>query len=193
LKKRAAVAIRRFFGTALLTAALSLAALSTASSRIWKATPDAIARDYATINDTRPGGELVLPMWFVPGMVRPDMNGATNLIAMLQKYIVVMAVHGHLDKASGTLSFDDIDTLEARDQNGKPLNLVTRGDMPPARIAVLTAVETMFRQSLGAMGKGMKVFVFDAGAVDSCKNGEMSIPLAGETYRWDMPFPSCPK
>jgi hypothetical protein len=193
IERGAIMAMRRLFATALITAALSVVAVSTASSRNWKATPDAIARDYATINDARPGGELVLLMWFVPTMVRPDMSGAPNLIAMLQKYIVVMAVHGRLDKASGTFSFDDIDTLEARDQAGNALNLLARSDMPPAPTAMLVAVETMFRQSLGAMGKGMKMFVFDVGDVDSCKKGGMSIPFAGETYTWDTPFPSCPK
>jgi hypothetical protein len=187
------MALRRLFGTALMTAVLSVVAVSTASSRNWKATPDAIARDYATINDARPGGELILLMWFVPTMVRTDMSGAANLMATLQKYVVVMAVHGRLDKASGTFSFDDIDTLQARDQAGRPLNLLAGSAMPPAPTAVLAAVESMFRQSLGAMGKGMKMFVFEAGDVDSCKKGGMSIPYAGETYTWDTPFPSCPK
>jgi hypothetical protein len=187
------MALRRLFGTALITAVLSVVAVSAASSRNWKATPDAIARDYATINDARPGGELILLMWFVPTMVRTDMSGAANLMATLQKYVVVMAVHGRLDKASGAFSFDDIDTLQARDQAGRPLNLLAGSAMPPAPTAVLAAVESMFRQSLGAMGKGMKMFVFEAGDVDSCKKGGMSIPYAGETYTWDTPFPSCPK
>ena len=187
------MALRRLFGTALITAVLSVIAVSAASSRNWKATPDAIARDYATINDARPGGELILLMWFVPTMVRTDMSGAANLMATLQKYVVVMAVHGRLDKASGTFSFDDIDTLQARDQTGRPLNLLAGSAMPPAPTAVLAAVESMFRQSLGAMGKGMKMFVFEAGDVDSCKKGGMSIPYAGETYTWDTPFPNCPK
>jgi hypothetical protein len=111
---------------------------------------------------------------------------------MLQKYVVVMAVHGHLDKPSGSFSFEDINTLQATDQAGKPLNLLARSDMPPAPTAVLAAIETMFRQSLGAMGNGMKMFVFDAGDVDSCKKGQLSIPYAAETYTWDTPFPSCP-
>ena len=108
----------------------------------------------------------VLLMWFVPGMVRADMSGAANLAATLQKYVVVMVVHGHLDKASGTFSFEDIDTLEAKDQAGKSLNLLARSDMPPAPTAVLAAVEAMFRQALGAMGKGAKMFVFDAADVE---------------------------
>jgi hypothetical protein len=56
---------------------------------------------------------------------------------------------------------------------------------------MLVAVEQMFRQSLGAMGKGTKMFVFDAGDVGSCKKGELDIPLAGDTYTWKTPFPGC--
>jgi hypothetical protein len=193
LKEGDVMAMRRLFGTALIAAVISVVAVSTASSRMWKATPDAIARDYAIINDTRGGGEVVVLMWFVPTMVRSDMSGAANLAATLQKYVVVMVVHGRLDKASGTLFFEDIDTLEARDQAGRELNLLARNDMPPAPTAVLAAVETLFRQSLGALGKGAKMFVFDAGDVDSCKKGGMSISYAGENYTWDTPFPSCPK
>jgi hypothetical protein len=176
---------------ALLAAMFVCIGLSPASSRVWKATPDKIAREYATINDTRADGELVLLMWFVPAMVRPDATGAAPLTAMLQKYVVLMAVHGQLDKATGSISFEDVNTLEARDQNEKPLALLARNDLPPTATAVLAAVETLFRQSLGAMGKGMKMFLFEAGTVDSCKKGELSVPFAGETYTWDTPIPGC--
>jgi hypothetical protein len=171
---------------------LSLVALSAASSRSWKATPSAIARDYATINDTRPGGEIVMLMWFVPTMVQTGATGSAALIAMLQKYVVMMVVHGRLDKTTGTIAFDDINTLEARDQADKPLTLLARNDLPPTTTGALTAVEAMFRQSLGATGNGMKMFVFQADGVDACKKGRLSIPLAGETYTWDTPIPGCP-
>lgn len=175
-----------------MTAALSAIGFSTASARIWKATPEAIARDYATINDTRPDGKLVMLMWFVPTMVRPDTPGAATLTAVLQKYVVIMAVHGQLNKTMGSLSFDDVATLEAKDQSNKALAAVARKDLPPTTIGVLTVLETFFRQSLGAMGKGMKMFVFDSGSVDACKRGKLSVPLAGETYTWDTPIPGCP-
>ena len=184
--------VRRLFCITLLAATISTAGLSAASARSWKATPNAIARDYATINDTRPGGELILLMWFVPPMVQPNATGSAGLMAMLQKYIVMMVVHGHLDKASGTVSFDDINTLEARDQADKPLTLLARNDLPPTTTGALSAVEAVFRQSLGATGNGMKMFVFEAGAVDACKPGRLSVPLAGETYTWDTPIPGCP-
>jgi len=57
-----------------------------------------MARDYATINDTRAGGEVILLMWFVPQMAPPSSTGADIGAAMLQRYVVIMAVHGHLEK-----------------------------------------------------------------------------------------------
>src|ERR1700761_286536 len=92
-----------------------------ASSRQWRATPEAMARDYAAINDTRPNGELILLMWMVPGMVPANNPGSAAGAATLQKYVVMVAVHGRLDKTTGTLSFEDIGDLDAKNQDGKSL------------------------------------------------------------------------
>jgi hypothetical protein len=176
---------------AVSAALLAVAGPCPASARQWRATPDAIARDYATITDTRPNGELIMLMWIVPRMVLPNSPGASAAIAMVQKYVLVVAVHGHLDKMTGIMSFDDIDNLDVKDQAGKALTPVAKTDLPPTNTAMLAALEAMFRQSIGAMGKGMKMFVFDGGNTDSCKKGQLSVPLANETYTWDTPFPGC--
>jgi hypothetical protein len=166
-------------------------AVSPAWSRQWKATPEALARDYATINDTRPDGELVLLLWFVPPMIRPETPGASAITGLLRKNIVLMAVDGRLDKASGTLSFQEISGLEARDQNGRTLVPIEKDQLPPATVGAVTVLETAFRQSLGNMGKGTKLFVFDAASVDACGKGRLSVSLANETYTWDTPIPGC--
>ncbi len=137
---------------------LALQGLCPASARQWRATPDAVARDYATITDTRPNGELIMLMWIVPRMVLPN---------------------------------SPIDNLEVRDQGGKALTPVAKADLPPTNTAMLAALEAMFRQSIGAMGKGMKMFVFESGSIDACRKGQLSVPLASETYTWDTPFPGC--
>jgi len=172
-------------------AMLSSLGLAPVSSRQWKATPDAIARDYASINDNRPNGEFVLIQWFVPQMVRPGNSGASALISMVRKNVVLMAVHGTLDKTTGTFSFQDIDALEARDRNGRTLNPIARDSLPPTNIGIITGMEASLRQSAGPMGKGMKLFIFDAAGVDSCGQGRLSVSLANETYTWDTPFPGC--
>jgi hypothetical protein len=186
------IALLRYVAFGVVSAVLLVVMeLCPASARQWRASPDAIARDYATITDTRPNGELVMLMWIVPRMVLPNSPGATAAIAMVQKYVLVVAVHGHLDKTTGIMSFDDIDNLEVKDQGGKALTPVAKTDLPPTNTAMLAALEAMFRQSIGAMGKGMKMFVFDGGNTDSCKKGQLSVPLANETYTWDTPFPGC--
>jgi len=177
----------------LLTAMISFIGFSPASSRIWKASPDQIAKEYAIINDSRPNGEFVVLTWFVPTMVRPDTSEANIMIAALKKYVVVTAAHGQLDKTTAKVTFLDIDALEAKDQDARPLTPVARDDLPPTTAGMLITTEAFFRQSLGALGKGLKMFVFDAGAVDSCKKGRLSVPFAGETYTWETPIPGCPQ
>ena len=184
---------RKFAFIAASAVALIALGLCPALSRPWKPTPTAIIRDYATISDSRPGSELILLLWFVPQMVPSDSAGSGIAAAMLQKYIVILAVHGHLESTSGTMSFEDLDGLKAEDETGKPLTPVARDDLPPTNIAMLAAMEGVIRQSFGAMGKGMKMFVFGAGGVDSCKKGQLSVPFASETYTWDTPFPGCPQ
>ncbi|MBV9561681.1 MAG: hypothetical protein JOY90_14715 [Bradyrhizobium sp.] len=162
-----------------------------ASSRQWKPTPDALARDYATITDARANGELVVLMWIVPRMVQPTATGAAAATAMAQKYVMLVVVRGRLDKATGSMSFDDIDSLDAKDQSGKALTAVSRNDLPPNSTAMVAALEAVFRQSMGAMGKGMKMFIFEGANIDSCKKGQLSVPFGSETYTWDTPFPGC--
>jgi hypothetical protein len=161
-------------------------------SRAWKPNPDAKARDYTTITDNRGNGEIVVLMWFAPPMVAPSLSGAQILAALLEKYTVIVVVHGHVNPTTGAMTFDDFDTLEARDQREIPLTLVPRDSLPPTTAGVLTTLETLFRQSFGAMGKGMKTFVFEAGAVHSCEKGGLSALHAGETYTWETPIPGCP-
>jgi hypothetical protein len=174
-------------------AAIILFALgaSPALSRQWKATPEALARDYAGINDQRPGGELVVALWFVPQMVPDNSRGAEVAKAMLQNYVVVVVAHGRLQSVTGTMSFENVDALPAMDQSGKQLTPVARDNLPPTNAGMLTALESSLRQTLGAMGNGMKMFVFDAGDVGSCKRGQLSVLFANETYTWDTPFPGC--
>lgn len=162
-----------------------------ASSRQWRTTPEALTRDYAAINDTRPNGELILLMWMVPGMAPATGPGSEIASSTLRKYVVIVAVHGRLDKTTGVVSFDDIAEPDVKNQDGKSLKPIERADLPPASIAVLTAMEAVFRQSLGPMGKGMKTLIYEAGDIDSCGKGRLSVPFANETYTWDTPFAAC--
>jgi hypothetical protein len=76
-------------------------------------------------------------------------------------------------------------------RSGKPLAPVSRDSLPPMNVGVLSAMESVLRQTLGVMGNGMKMFIFDAGDVGSCKRGQLSVLFVNETYTWGTPFPGC--
>ncbi len=181
------MSIRQRFNMLLLGVIVSGLTFSPASSRTWKATPFQIAGEYAQINDAKSATDFVNIRWWAPPTVPPG----TLLAEILEKYIVVSVVHFHINPPGATMSFDDIDTLEARDGSGKPLVLVPRSELPPVAIGILAGLEASFRQSLGRLGEGTKFFVFDAGTVRACEKGGISIPFAGETYTWETPFPGC--
>jgi hypothetical protein len=104
------------------------------------------------------------------------------VIATLEKYVVIAAVHGRLEKATAKVTFLDIAAMEAKDHDGRLLAPVKRDDLPRTIAGMIVTTEAFFRQSPGAFRNGLKMFVFEADAVDSCKNGQLFVPFAGETY-----------
>jgi hypothetical protein len=158
---------------------------SAASSRPWKPTPVQIADDYSVINHRKSNTETVNIKWWAPPTLGPG-----PITGLLEKYVVISVVHFHISQTA-TFSFDDVGALEARDSSGKPLTLVPRNELPPMFIGFLSTLEAGFRQSLGRLGDGTKFFVFDAGTVRACEKGGVSVPLSGETYTWETPFPGC--
>jgi hypothetical protein len=173
--------------TLLLGLMFSSVVFSSALSRQWKPTPLQLASDYATINHNKSNTDFVNVRWWAEPTVMPD----TQLSGLLQKYIMISVVHFHIGQPGGALTTEDIDTLEVRDSGDMPLTPIPRNVLPPTAIATLTGFEASIRQSLGRLGEGTKFFTFDAGTVRACENGVMSMPLAGETYTWETPFPGC--
>ena len=170
----------------LLTVAALGIFLPSASSRPWKPTPAQIAGDYAQINHAKSSSDFVNIRWWAA----PTVVLGTPFAQMLQKYIVISVVHFHTGQG-GAISVDDIDTLEARDSNDKPLTLVPRTELLPSEVGMISGIEASFRQSTGRIGDGTKFFIFDAKAIHACEKGRVSVPFAGETYTWETPFPGC--
>jgi hypothetical protein len=183
-----------------LTASIfSAASLSPALSRVWPSpAPNQIAADYAAIQHRKSAGEFVAINWFAAPTIAPSERQAPTLKLMLEKYVVVWALHCNAKQPGPTMTCDEIDTLSALDQSGAWLRIVPRDNLPPADLATLTSVEAEVSRTLGLMGSffssmrtRVKVFVFDAGQVHACGKGQLSIPFFGETYNWDTPMPGC--
>jgi hypothetical protein len=183
------MSISQRFNMLLLGVMFSSVVFSSALSRPWKPTPVQLASDYAAINHSKSATDFVNIRWWAEPTVMPD----TPLAGLLRKYIVISVVHFHVNLPGGTMSTEDVDILEARDSSDMPLTSVPRNALPPAAIATLSGFEASFRQSLGRLGEGTKFFIFDAGTVRACEKGGISVPLAGETYTWETPFPGCAK
>ncbi len=162
---------------------------SSASSRLWKATPSQIAGEYASITHNRGNGDFVTIVW----SASPTAVAGSQLATILEQYVVISAVHSRTNfaqPAAGT-TFDDIKNLERRDDSGNTLSPVSRDILPPASIGILAAFEAGYRRGLGPRANGVRFFLFDMGTVRACEKGGISVPLDGETYTWETPFPGC--
>ena len=153
---------------------------------MWKPSATVVAQDYAQIIDDRANDEIIIVWWLVPQMFA---DKAAQDIASKNVIFGVLKAHVSSDAA---FSFDEVDHLEVKRSDGTPLTPLPGDQIPPALAETLATVEAGFRQGLGAMGRGVRWFVFDGTNVDSCAKGGLSVPFAGEIYTYETPVPGCP-
>ena len=158
-----------------------------ANARPWKPAPSAQAQDYAEILDTRASGNIIVVVWVVPQMMPVSSEGR----ALLDKYVVLGVVHGHV-QAGGAMAFAPIKGLEVRDAKGRSLTALGEHNTPANVSTFLTNMEGGMRQAVGAMGQGMGFFAFEGGDVHACGKGGLSVRYEGETYTYVTPIPGCP-
>jgi len=157
-----------------------------ADARHWLQTPIKLAQDYAQIIDTHPNGEAVFIQWYAAPAFP-----AVNERGMLDEYVILAVVHGRLGDAGEAVVVDPISTLTVIDAAGKVLEQLPDDSLPPDVASFAASMKQTAMLSLGQLGGGMKAFVFKAGSVRACKPGKVSIPLAGQVYTYDTPFPGC--
>ena len=156
------------------------------NARPWKPSPSAQAQDYAEILDTRGNGNVIIVVWIVPQMMPQSSEGR----ALLDKYVVLGVVHGHI-QGGGAMAFAPIKGLQVNGANGKPLVALGAHNTPPNVAKFLTNMEGGMRQAVGAMGQGMGFFAFEGGGVHACQKGGLAVRYEGETYTYVTPIPGC--
>jgi hypothetical protein len=182
--------VRKRFGAivGLLTGVLLLIHVSSAAARPWKPTSQALALDYAEITHQRGTRDLVIIIWLVPQMLGVASEEAREL---LDKYALVGALHQHM-LVGGTASYDANSLMQAVDDHGNALVLLTGDKIPPTAQGTLVILQAVMKKMIGPMGEGIQWFVFEAGSVHSCEKGGLSISFEGETYTYETPIPGCP-
>lgn len=174
---------------ALLAALLALSVLP-AQARSWKPQGEGAAQDYSVITDMRPNNDMVQVMWLTWPMNAKD---SAIMRPLLDRYVILGLSHAQLDSTSGKMAFRRDEDATAADGNGTQLKVLPEANYPPTLAGVVSVFSSFVRQSLGAMGEGMRFVVFESGKVRACdKGGSLSVQYAGETYTYEAPIPGCP-
>jgi hypothetical protein len=160
-----------------------------AAARSWHPAGRVLAQDYLVITDDRPGHDIALVFWMAWPLVD---NAPTMVRELLDKYVVLGVAHGRVD-VGGKMVFDKEESATAASLNGGPLKLLNEANYPPAVAGAVATLGGFMRQSMGALGEGMKFLVFESGDVRACEKGQLSVTYSGETYTYDTPIPGCPK
>jgi hypothetical protein len=160
-----------------------------AGARSWKPQGAVLAQDYSVITDSRPNRDLVTILW----MTWPMTGSVSPMVQqLLDKYIILGVAHGQIDPG-GKMIFDKEESAQASGQDGAQFKVMDESNYPPAVAGAVVTMGGFMRQSLGAMGEGMKFLVFEGASVRACEKGQLSVRYAGETYTYDTPIPGCPK
>jgi hypothetical protein len=178
----------RLMSTSIFAALLSVAAIMPVQGRIWKPEGEALAQDYAVITDVRKSHDVVTVFWLASPLAAS--SPAAKLI--LDRYVIIGVAHVKQDIVTGSMESTALDAVAATDGSGQALTLLEGDKIPPNVAAVITGIGGVMRQSMGVMGIGMRFFAFDAGSVQACNKGKLSISYVGETYTYDTPIPGCP-
>ena len=176
------------------TVCLSLAALallSPVSARQWNPDARGSALEYTQILHAKTGGEVVVVWWVVPEAFPGDAN-TQMLKDVLGRYVVIGVANGR-PTPNGAMGFSPILDLKISDQSGRQLSPLPPNATPPELSQAMGAVQGIARQSLGAIGQGMRFFTFDGSTIHSCTPGKLTVPFGGETYTYDTPIPGCSK
>ena len=126
-------------------------------------------------------------MWIVPQIVKNSPAAA----AMLDKYVMVGVVHGHV-QPGGVVTFDDITTLTANDADGKPLKLLQGDDIPPGVAGGIVGITGVMRQTIGQMGEAFTSSPSRGPACMPAKRASFPFPSPGKPTSTTPQSPAVP-
>src|SRR6185312_10007693 len=148
-----------------------IALITPAQARLWKPERESLAQDYAIITDVRKTHDVITVFWLAP----PLAAGSPAAQLILERYVIVGVSHVKQDTVTGKTESTNLDAVEARGSDGKPLTLLEGDKIPPTVAAVISGIGGTARQAMGVTGAGMRFFAFEGGNVRACGKGRLSI------------------
>ncbi len=129
-----------------------------------------------------------------------------GFLKVMKPYIVVVVAKG---KIGLTSTFKSEEFLRANtkliDSQGHSCAPLSDSDVDGSAKMALSMIKPMFANTMGMLGRNMHILIFSAKTadgqqiVDTKKRGQFKVTVAGEQFRWRLPFDSvlpkqtCPK
>ena len=114
-----------------------------------------------------------------------------NVVAFLQRLADDVGDGIESPTGIGLVSWDDIEGVQATDASGQPLKELIDDAIPPGLVGLIATSQASLRQSTQGQGK-IRWSVYEAGSVNACRPGKLSVAYDGETYVFETPMPGCP-
>ena len=74
---------------------------------------------------------------------------------------------------------------------GHALAQVEEGSLPPAMVATLALLKSLFAKALGPFGSTVQWKVYEALPAKPCEKGGLRVNFASTVYTYDTPGPGC--
>ena len=173
----------------LLVFGLVCGLIGPASARPWKQTALERAQDYLQIEHSLSDNEIVIVIWLAPQFFDPA-SFDRSMEQVFEQYTLVAVIHFSMSDLGEFTSIEPTDvTLELSE--GDSLVPLATGQIPPVVSTIVHFLESSLGGGFGAVGQGIKTFVYDGTQADSCDQGKLWIRYLEERYEYERPVPGC--
>ncbi len=160
-----------------------------ASARPWKPTVHEKAQDYLQIEHNISESEAVIIIWLAPQFF-PQESMEPSMEQVFQQYAVVAVIHFSMNDLGQWKAIVPSDVMLELSETDS-LAPLSGSEIPPMVGSILHFLETSLASGFGAVGQGLKTFVYDGAGIDSCGGGKLWVRYLEERYEYEMPVPGC--
>lgn len=180
---------RMRFVSAVVCLLLVLGLCGPASARPWKPTAHEKAQDYLQIEHNISETEAVIIIWMAPQFFDPATMD-DSMVQVFEQYALVAILHFSMDNLGQWTSIEPTDVALEISETAS-LAPLGASEIPPIVSSILQFLESSLAGGFGAVGQGIKTFVYDGTQVDSCGEGKLWVRYLEERYEYEMPLPGC--
>ena len=181
--------MRTFRTLSFLAILATILSANVTAARQWKPAPLDAAQDYLKIEHALPGGQRVMIFWIAPQFVK-GASANPRLFKLLDDNMVVAMLHFKFGQ-SGDMKHYNTDSVAVEVKGQGQLSLLSKNSYSSDLTQFTSAFKQLLAKSLGQLGKGLQLRVYDASAVGTCDQGTVWVNYLDEKYEYKTPLPGC--